>query len=305
MHLSRGAFLALALVAAVALHASAAPKVIAHRGASGDAPENTLAAFRKAVEARADWFELDCRLSKDNAVVICHDADLERTAGRKVAVADLTLAEIQALDAGAWFSAAFAGERIPTLAQSLDVATPACGVYVEIKSEAGDGAVSAKLVAHAKGKKRFSKSVRKELLAIADSGATRSPALTRACIEEIRAKKMEKRVVIQSFSPLVCFIAHCEAPEIRTELLLSDDKDDPAHFLRLADFALFIGLPGINCSKDSLTPGRLAMFKSEHKSVAVWTVNEKEDMLRFAAMGVDAIITNYPQTCGEMLRGGK
>lgn len=96
---------------------------------------------------------------------------------------------------------------MPTLAQALDAATDTCGVYVEIKSQAGDGAVSAKLVGRALDEKRLTKSLREELSAIANAGASLSPALTRACIAEIRAKHMEKRVAIQSFSPLICYVA--------------------------------------------------------------------------------------------------
>lgn len=279
--------------------------VIAHRGASGHAPENTLAAFRLATESGADYFELDCRLTKDNAVVILHDADLERIAGHKVDAAALTLAEVQAFDAGSWYSNDFASERVPTLLQSLDVAAPDCGVYVEIKGEAGDGAASATLVAAAHGQSTMSNELRQSLLALAGKQPTRSPQLTRACIADIRKRGMEKRVVIQSFSPLICFIARCEAPDIRTELLLSDNKDDPAHFDRLVDFALLIGVEGINVSKGSLTPERLARIQGAGKTVAVYTLNEADEMATFINMGVDAIITDYPKECHEQFRASR
>jgi len=279
--------------------------IIAHRGASGHAPENTLAAFRLATESGADYFELDCRLTKDNAVVILHDADLERIAGRKVDAAALTLAEVQAFDAGSWYSRNFASERVPTLLQSLDVATPDCGVYVEIKAEAGDGAASAALVSAAVGRDAMSAELRESLLALAAQQPTRSPQLTRACIADIRARGMEKRVVIQSFSPLICFIARCEAPDIRTELLLSDSKEDPAHFDRLVDFALLIGVEGINVSKGSLTPERLARIQGAGKTVAVYTLNEADEMASFINMGVDAVITDFPKECHERFRASR
>jgi glycerophosphoryl diester phosphodiesterase len=279
--------------------------VIAHRGASGHAPENTLAAFRLATESGADFFELDCRLTKDNAVVILHDADLERIAGHKVDAAALTLAEVQAFDAGSWYSKDFASERVPTLLQSLDAATPDCGVYLEIKGEAGDGAASAALVAAAHGQSTMNDVLRQSLLALAGKQPTRSPQLTRACIDNIRLRGMEKRVVIQSFSPLICFIARCEAPDIRTELLLSDNKDDPAHFDRLVEFALLIGVEGINVSKGSLTPERLARIQGAGKTVAVYTLNEADEMATFINMGVDAIITDYPKECHERFRASR
>ena len=281
-------------------------KVIAHRGASGHAPENTLAAFREAVKAGADYFELDCRLSKDDKVIIVHDAELERTGGgEKVAVASLTLAELQTKDAGTWFGAAFKGERMPTLLESLAVATKECGVYVEIKSEKGDGTASKGLMMRASGEKKLTHALRKELLAMADASETRSPLLTRQCIADIRAKKMEKQVVIQSFSPLICFVALCEAPEIRTELLINDDKDDPQHFDRMVDFGMLIGVAGFNPAKDSLSKERLDRFHAANKSVAVYTVDEPADFAKFAALGVTAMITDLPAECRTALGAGK
>lgn len=301
-------FLALSLLIAILALTSATAgatgqrtTIIAHRGDSGHAPENTLASFRKAAEAGADYFELDCQLTKDNQIVISHDGDLERTAGVKKAIADLTLAEIQALEVGGWFSPEFKGEKMPTFAQALETATDHCGVYVEIKAQRGDGAASRALVNHAAGQTQWTDALRAELKKLAEEAKTDSVALTRSCIAEIRAHKIEKRVVIQSFSPLICLVALQEAPEIRTELLISDDKDDAAHFQRFADFGMLIGVQGFNASKDSLTPERLAAFHAAKKTVAVWTVNEKPEWRRFAELGVDAIITNFPRECREDL----
>jgi glycerophosphoryl diester phosphodiesterase len=89
--------------------------VIAHRGASGHAPENTLAAFRKAVSLGAAFIETDLQLSRDARFVAIHDATVDRTTGGSGAVHNLTLAELRRLDAGSWFGSEFAGERIPTL----------------------------------------------------------------------------------------------------------------------------------------------------------------------------------------------
>lgn len=276
--------------------------LIAHRGASGHAPENTLAAFRLAAESRADYFEIDCRLSKDGQVVLVHDADLERTAGHAAEVGSLSLEELKLLDVGSWFGSDFTGERIPTLVESLDAATADCGVYVEIKSEAGDGAASAALVGLASGEQAMTPALRDSLLALVDRFDTQSPELTRACIADIRARGMEKRVVIQSFSPLICFIARSEAPEIRTELLLSDNKDNPNHFDAVADFGLLIGVEGINVSKDSLTPERLARFHAAGKTVAVYTLNDLDQMAKFLDMGVDGVITDFPQEAHTRFR---
>lgn len=277
------------------------PTIIAHRGASGHAPENTLAAFRLAADSGADFFEVDCHLTKDGKVVVCHDGDLEKTAGAKVNLADITLAEAQQHDVGSWFSADFAPERIPTLSQALDVATDSCGVYVEIKSQAGDGEASAALVRASAGEVTLTPALRDKLMTLASTFDTRSVELTRACIADIRAKGMERRVVIQSFSPLQCFIARVDAPDIRTELLLSDDKENPAHYDLVAAFGLLIGVEGVNVSKGSLTPERLARLHEAGKTVAVYTVNEVPDMRHFAVLGVNAIITDHPRECRAAL----
>ena len=111
--------------------------VIAHRGASGTCPENTLAAFRRAAELGAHMVELDVQLSGDGEVVVMHDWTLERTSDGSGAVRERTRAEIERLDAGGWFGPAFRGERVPTLAEVL-AAIP-LPVNVELKPVGDDG----------------------------------------------------------------------------------------------------------------------------------------------------------------------
>ncbi|GLI06844.1 glycerophosphoryl diester phosphodiesterase [Paenibacillus tyrfis] len=93
--------------------------IIAHRGASNYAPENTMAAFRLALEMDSDGIELDLQLTKDGHVVICHDEELSRTTNGKGLIKDCTLDELRRLDAGSWYGESFAGERIPTLEEFL------------------------------------------------------------------------------------------------------------------------------------------------------------------------------------------
>jgi glycerophosphoryl diester phosphodiesterase len=111
------------------------PLVIAHRGASGTAPENTLAAFRRAVDVGAPMIELDVQLTRDAQVVVLHDDTLDRTTNGRGPAARHTLASLRELDAGAWFDDRFAGERVPTLAEVL-AAIP-IAVNVELKSSEG------------------------------------------------------------------------------------------------------------------------------------------------------------------------
>jgi glycerophosphoryl diester phosphodiesterase len=113
---------------------SALVLVIAHRGASGHAPENTLAAFRKAVAMGATFIETDLQLSRDAHFVAIHDDTVNRTTGGKGAVHDLTLAQLRQLDAGSWFGSEFSGERIPTLDEILEFSKKHDVVfYLELK----------------------------------------------------------------------------------------------------------------------------------------------------------------------------
>jgi glycerophosphoryl diester phosphodiesterase len=107
---------------------------IAHRGASGTFPENTLSAFRAAIDAGADMCELDVQLTRDGAVVVIHDETVDRTTDGNGEVAELTLEELKRLDAGAKFKGgAIKGERIPTLDEVFAV-TGKCGLNIELKA---------------------------------------------------------------------------------------------------------------------------------------------------------------------------
>src|SRR5688572_30548440 len=122
--------------------------IVAHRGASFEAPENTLAALRRAWELGAESSEIDVRLSADGAVVLMHDDTTERTGAVDRAVRDQTLAELRALDVGAWKAPGYRGERIPTLAEALDATPPGRMLFVELKTGAADAsAVAAAILA--------------------------------------------------------------------------------------------------------------------------------------------------------------
>ena len=106
---------------------------VAHRGASGSYPENTLTAFQKALEIGVDEIELDLHSTKDGHLVIMHDATVDRTTDGTGAIADLTLAEIKALDAGSAFDERFRGERVPTWEEALDLVQGKVGLNVHLK----------------------------------------------------------------------------------------------------------------------------------------------------------------------------
>jgi len=130
---------AVVLAALAAVPAGALPpplhgvRIIAHRGASGHAPENTMAAFEKAVELGAEMFELDVYRTLDGRIVVIHDADTERTTGVKNLITAMTLKQIKELDAGSWYGEEFKGEPIPLLGDVLEWASGTIQVNVEIK----------------------------------------------------------------------------------------------------------------------------------------------------------------------------
>lgn len=134
------------------------PIAVAHRGLPTAAPEDTIASYRAAVNAGAKWVETDVRITRDGALVLMHDDSLARTTDAAVKfpgrapwnVVDFTLAEIEQLDAGGWYSASFTGERVPTLGALLDLLKPTgTGLYLEIKSGASTmKKVAAELEAH-------------------------------------------------------------------------------------------------------------------------------------------------------------
>jgi len=108
---------------------------IAHRGTSGETPENTIASFRRAIAQGAEIIETDARLSKDKEIVLIHDETVERTTNGKGRVSQLTLKELRSLDAGSWFGKKFSGERIPTLSEAIDVTKGKAKLNIEFKGE--------------------------------------------------------------------------------------------------------------------------------------------------------------------------
>jgi glycerophosphoryl diester phosphodiesterase len=129
---------------------------IAHRGASGTFPENTLSAFRAAIDAGADMCELDVQLTRDGAVVVIHDETVDRTTNGESEVAALTLEEIQRLDAGAKFKGGkVKGERIPTLDEVFAATIGKCGLNIELKA----GGVEAQVAAIMQARNAFADSI--------------------------------------------------------------------------------------------------------------------------------------------------
>lgn len=275
--------------------------VIAHRGASAYAPENTLAAFEKAIEQQADWFELDCTLSRDGQLIVIHDDKLDRTTNGQGQVADKTLAELKQLDAGSWYSQSFAGEPLPTLDEALELAQGRVGVYIEIKDTGTARATAAAMLEAAAGGSQMSHKLRVQWKKLIASSSARNLELTRKVIAAIHARHMEKQVVVQSFCPDVCFTLRDEAPKLRTEFLAGYDPKKPERKEQFLQLARLIEPAGCNLAWDGLTAQDLQELRGMKQTVAVWTVDDPAQMRTLAEWGVTAIITNRPDVCRNTL----
>jgi glycerophosphoryl diester phosphodiesterase len=245
------------------------PLIIGHRGASAVAPENTLAAFERALGDGADGIEFDVRLARDNVPVVIHDATLRRTAGLDAAVASLSSSELSAIAVGSWFNRRFPAravetyerETVPTLARVFAAVAPRCHtLYVELKCEAAE-----------------------------------TSALVEQVVAEVRAQGLEARVVIESFTLAAVAEAKRIAPDLRTaaafERRIGRPLLTPRTLLRQARA----------CRADELALARslvsrraIEAARTHGLQTVVWTVDHPSWIKRAAALGLRAVVTNDP-----------
>ena len=230
--------------------------VTAHRGFSGENPENTLASFRAAIAAGADMVELDVHLTRDNELVVIHDDTLERTTDGKGNVADKTLAELKRLDAGFKFNPRFAGERIPTLTEVLDVTRGRILVNIELK----------------KGK-NFPYTMEE----LADR--------TLAVVEKAG---MLDQVLFSSFDPAAVDRIRVRNPRLPIAVITQKPWATPEE---AGGGKLY---PAINSSFKNLNEKNIRLARAAGLQVHAWTVNTPADMEKVISLGVDGIITNHP-----------
>ncbi len=276
--------------------------VIAHRGASAYAPENTLAAFRLAAEMHAPWFELDCTLTSDGDVVVIHDDSLDRTTPLSGKVIETPTDQVIAADAGSWYDAKFSDIKIPTLESVLEFSKDTIGVYIEIKDSDNDSGLKADLFAMTDGDDSLIPERQDEVMRRINDSGTVNLELTRKVIQLVRDHKMEKEVVIQSFSPVICAIVLIEAPDLRTELLASGSSDNPDQWPNYQRWVRLLNAHGFNIQKGMATKTLISQMHKEGRTVAVWTVNGKREMQKLADMGADFLITNRPDVALETLK---
>ncbi|KQY62428.1 glycerophosphodiester phosphodiesterase [Nocardioides sp. Root140] len=248
--------------------------IIAHRGSSGAAPENTLAAIRLAIAQKAEVMENDIQRTSDGELVIVHDTTLARTTDVEQVfpdrapwnVGDFTLAEIKQLDAGSWFAPEFAGERVPTLAEWVNAVGQQAGMLLEPKAPELYPGIEV--------------DIDKELRAL--------PAFQRALKAD--------RVVVQSFNHAWLRVYKDLAPDVPVGLLYGT-KPSGADIAAAATWA-----QQVNPALGAIDEAGVDQVHAHGMEIHVWTVNAGTDMRRAINWDVDGIITNYPQVLRDIVR---
>ncbi len=248
------------------------PLIIGHRGASAIAPENTLAAFTRALQDGADGIEFDVRLSQDGVPVVIHDAKLARTGLIDGVVAELSAEVLRRTDVGSWFSQRhnthdvdFSREKLPSLQQVFDLLADSDALlYLEMKSQAGD----------------------ENRLAAEVAGAIRKNAIA-------------ERVIVSSFNLSLVLAVKGIDSAIRTAALFEPRVSRPATLVRrikLVELAKANRADEI-CLHHTLAGRRLTeQARNSQLEVVVWTVDNPEWIERARSRSVKALITNNPAT---------
>lgn len=235
---------------------------IGHRGASGTTPELTRAAFLRALELGVDMIEIDIQLTKDGYLVVIHDHELERTTNGRGAVRDHTLAELKQLDAGAWFDQSFAGETILTLEEVIEIVGRRAMLNVEVKSPPGD----------------WSNTALKTVAVLTHAGILGTTVLS--CFQ---MQALEK---VRELSPAARIGVLWHQPEF----------DDAWRWAR--ELAAWSFHPWSKV----LTAEGVAEAHQRGLRVLTWTVNDPEEIGQVAAMGVDGIMSDFPE---RLLHAGR
>jgi len=245
------------------------PLIIAHRGASALAPENTLAAFKRAVDDGAEGIEFDVRLARDGVAVVFHDSTLDRTARKGGRMANYTSSELRLLDVGSWFNRqdpkladpAYKGESVPTLTETLIFLRDFRGlVYIELKCK--------------------------------DAEVER---LSKAVCEAIKDSPLLGQIVVKSFKLQVIPWIKAMCPGVKTAALFAPKIMNilrkEKHLVKIAEE---IGADEISLHFTLAT--RKLMKKAEHRNllVTIWTADSPRWIKRALRLGFNAIITNDP-----------
>ncbi len=246
----------------------APPYVIAHRGISARAPENTMAAFLRAAEAPGiDMIELDVRLSRDEEVIVLHDRNLQRTTTGNGAARNYRLDEIRAFDAGSWFHPSFASERVPTLRNVLSTVGSRLWVNIEIKSD----------------------------------WLHREPPglLEERVLDTVRSTGMIDRVMVSSFDHLLVREIKRREPALVAGLLYNLYRDFgrlPSTLARGTDASVFV------CARHELRRSWIDDAHRHGMAVFVYTLNSAPHVRRMISLGVDGVLSNAADELADIVR---
>ncbi|NRD78650.1 glycerophosphodiester phosphodiesterase [Bacillus sp. BRMEA1] len=236
------------------------PLKIGHRGAAGYCPENTFASFHKALELGADYLEIDIQMTKDEELVVIHDATVNRTSNGKGKVKDFTLSEIQTLDAGSWFKPEFAGEKIPSFNEFLDEFAGKAGLLIELKKPSLYPGIEAKLA--------------NELIKRGLVGANKHP------------------IIVQSFDRTSLKHFHNLLPSVPIGVLV---KNRAVNGIPNKDLQFFSEFATYINPKIAIVNKRLINRIHQHGfKVFIWTVKKKSEANMLQRIGVDGIVSDYP-----------
>ena len=231
-------------------------ELFAHRGVSGEAPENTLAAFKAAAESGAHGIELDVQLTKDGQIVVIHDETIDRTTNGTGYVKDLTWEQLRTYDAGSWFHPSFKGESIPSLEEVLDVVTAhhdSMIINIELKNDLID-----------------------------------YPQLEEKVLELLNEKGMKEQTIISSFNPSSLKKVRELDPDIETGFLF---EGIPANIL---DLIKPLQVKALHCdvSFAQSPTGRNVMDMGV--PLRVFTINTMEEFQLVKKAGVEVVMSDYP-----------
>lgn len=249
------------------------PLVLAHRGASAIAPENTIAAFLLARTLGADGIELDVQLSRDRVPVVIHDNTVDRTTDGTGRVSSLSVVELKELDAGRWKSEEYSSERIPTLSEVFDA--------LESWLEPGQRETPCIVNIELKG------------------AGMRSAGLELAVVNLIHRRNLRDRIIISSFEPLALYRVRSLDPGIRRGLLYSSKQ--PVH-LRRAWLRPLLAPTHLHPEHTLVDVALLEWARRKRYRTNTWTVDNPHQARRLAAIGVDGIITNKPDIIRSALK---
>jgi glycerophosphoryl diester phosphodiesterase len=235
--------------------------VIAHRGASGWAPENTLPAFQKAVELEADMIEFDIQFSADRHIVVIHDRTVDRTTNGIGKVSEKSFAELRQLDAGVWFAPNFAGTRIPTLREVLSTISGSIQLNIELKHFDPENNL-----------------FEQDVAAI----ATEFDLLHRAIFAARHPESIKRLKEL--------------LPGINCVLLQKERTED-----EYVEALLKLNLKMAQIRRRSMNQAFINRLHEYKILVNLFYADEAEEMREFITMGIDGILTNYPDRLRKVI----